>query len=95
MSSKPRDALFKHTFSQPQHAIELLRSVLPPAVVRHIDFDTLQVEPTSFIDEKLRARFLPEPVLARIRRAEFALLDSWLDRGIMAQSLGDVFADEP
>jgi hypothetical protein len=40
MSSTPHDALFKHTFSQPQHAIELLRSVLPPAVVRHIDFDT-------------------------------------------------------
>jgi len=38
---------------------------------------------------------LPEPVLARIRRAEFALLDCWFDRGITAQSLDDVFADEP
>jgi predicted transposase/invertase (TIGR01784 family) len=67
MSSTPHDALFKHTFSQPQHAIELLRSVLPPAVVRHIDFDTLQVEPTSFIDEKLRARF--SDLLFRVRLA--------------------------
>jgi predicted transposase/invertase (TIGR01784 family) len=57
MSSTPHDSLFKHTFSQPQHAIELFRSVLPPAVVPHIDFDTLQVEPASFIDDELRARF--------------------------------------
>ena len=53
----PHDRLFKSTFSQPAHAIELFRSVLPPAVVQHIDFDTLQVEPESFIDEKLRARY--------------------------------------
>ena len=57
MTSTPHDALFKYTFSQPQHAIELFRSVLPPAVVQHIDFDTLEMKPTSFIDDKLRARF--------------------------------------
>jgi predicted transposase/invertase (TIGR01784 family) len=53
----PHDRLFKSTFSQPANAIELFRSVLPPAVVQHIDFDTLRVEPESFIDEKLRARY--------------------------------------
>ena len=57
MSATPHDALFKHTFSQPQHAIELFRSLLPPAVLPHIDFDTLQMEPASFIDDELRARF--------------------------------------
>ena len=57
MTSTPHDALFKYTFSQPQHAIELFRSVLPPAVVPHINFDTLRMEPTSFIDDELRARF--------------------------------------
>ena len=57
MISTPHDLLFKSTFSQPQHAVELFRSLLPPGVVRHIDFSTLQVEPTSFIDEKLRARY--------------------------------------
>ncbi len=57
MISTPHDLLFKSTFSQPQHAVELFRSLLPPGVVRHIDFGTLQVEPTSFIDEKLRARY--------------------------------------
>jgi predicted transposase YdaD len=67
MIATPHDRLFKATFSQPQHAAELLRSVLPAAVVRHIDFGTLQVEPTSFIDEKLRARF--SDLLFRVRLA--------------------------
>jgi predicted transposase/invertase (TIGR01784 family) len=57
MSSTPHDSLFKYTFSQPQHAAELFRSVLPHALVPHIDFDTLQMEPTSFIDDELRTRF--------------------------------------
>jgi predicted transposase/invertase (TIGR01784 family) len=57
MSSTPHDALFKRMFSQPQHASELFRSLLPPAVVRHIDFGTLRMETASFIDHELRARF--------------------------------------
>jgi hypothetical protein len=57
MTTTPHDALFKYTFSQPQHAIELFRSVLPAAVLPHIDFGTLRMEPTSFIDDELRARF--------------------------------------
>jgi predicted transposase YdaD len=67
MISTPHDRLFKATFSQPQHGAELLRSVLPPEVVRHIDWNTLRVEPTSFIDEKLRARF--SDLLFRVRLA--------------------------
>jgi predicted transposase YdaD len=57
MSSTPHDSLFKYTFSQPQYAIELFRSVLPAAVVPHLDFDTLRLEPASFIDDELRTRF--------------------------------------
>jgi predicted transposase YdaD len=67
MISTPHDRLFKLTFSQPQHAAELLRSVLPAATVRHIDWNSLRVEPTSFIDEKLRARF--SDLLFRVRLA--------------------------
>jgi hypothetical protein len=57
MTGTPHDRLFKLAFSDPQHAAELFRSVLPPAVVRHIDFGTLRVESTTFIDDKLRARY--------------------------------------
>ena len=67
MSATPHDALFKHTFSQPQHAIELFRSLLPAAVVQHIDFDSLRGEPASFIDDELRARF--SDLLFRVRLA--------------------------
>jgi hypothetical protein len=38
---------------------------------------------------------LPELVLDRIGRAEPAQLERWFARGIMAQSLDAVFADEP
>jgi predicted transposase/invertase (TIGR01784 family) len=57
MTGTPHDLLFKLAFSDPQHAAELFRSVLPPAVLRHIDFGTLRVESTTFIDDKLRARY--------------------------------------
>jgi predicted transposase YdaD len=45
----------------------------------------------------LTGRFgqLPEPVLARIRRAELTLLDRWFEQGITAASVEAVFADEP
>ena len=57
MTSTSLGALFEHTFSQPQHAIELFRSVLPPALVRCIDFDTLEMEPVSFIEDASRAHY--------------------------------------
>jgi hypothetical protein len=57
MTTTPHDRLFKFAFSHPRHAADFFRSVLPPAVVQQIDFDTLRVESTSFIDDKLRARY--------------------------------------
>jgi predicted transposase YdaD len=57
MTATPHDRLFKLAFSDPRHAAEFFRSVLPPDVVQHIDFRTLRAEPTTFIDSKLRARY--------------------------------------
>lgn len=65
MTSTLLGALFEHTFSQPQRAIELFRSVLPPALVRCIDFDTLEMEPVSFIGDALRADYTD--LLFRVR----------------------------
>jgi predicted transposase/invertase (TIGR01784 family) len=56
MTSTPHDSLFKFTFTQVEHAAELLRHVLPPKLVRHIDFATLAVCPGSFVDEALKER---------------------------------------
>ena len=57
MSTRPHDALFRATFSQPEHAAVVLRDLLPPEIVAHLDFDTLDPQPDSFIDEALRARY--------------------------------------
>jgi predicted transposase/invertase (TIGR01784 family) len=57
VTATPHDALFKAAFSQVVYAAEELRHVLPPELVAVIDFSTMQVEPGSFVDEVLRARY--------------------------------------
>lgn len=52
-TTTPHDALFKLVFSQPEHAEGELRSVLPPDLVRRIDWSTLTLCPGSFVDEAL------------------------------------------
>lgn len=51
MSTTAHDALFKHTFSQPEDAAGELRTVLPAGVVERIDGASLKHEPTTFVDE--------------------------------------------
>lgn len=53
---QPHDALFKWTFSQPQHAAGLLRAALPPAVASAVDFSTLRVVNATFVTQALRGR---------------------------------------
>lgn len=50
------DALFRHTYSQPEHAASLLRGVLPPALVAALDWSSLRLVPGSSIDETLESR---------------------------------------
>ncbi|WP_104987525.1 Rpn family recombination-promoting nuclease/putative transposase [Sorangium cellulosum] len=56
MTSTPHDALFKSTFSQPEHAAAALREALPAALAARIDFASLTLQPGSFIDRQLAAR---------------------------------------
>src|SRR5687767_12953661 len=53
MSATPHDSLFKATFSRLEHAEQLLRGLLPKALVDRIDFATLRLCPGSFVDEEL------------------------------------------
>jgi predicted transposase YdaD len=55
-TQNPHDALFKHVFSHPKRAAEELRHVLPDRVARHIDWQTLEPLPGSFVDDELRER---------------------------------------
>ncbi len=57
MPSHPHDLLFRHTFSNPVHAIEELRAVLPPEVAAALDLSHLElVSGASFVDEALAER---------------------------------------
>lgn len=52
----PHDALFKAAFSEPARAAEALAYALGPQIARLIDFTTLRLIDSSFVDEELRAR---------------------------------------
>jgi predicted transposase/invertase (TIGR01784 family) len=55
-SSSPHDRLFKLTFGDPEQARGLLRPLLPAELARRIDWDSLALEPGSFVDESLAWR---------------------------------------
>ena len=50
----PHDHLFKLVFARPEEAAAELRSVLPEAIARRLDWHTLRVEPGSFVEPALR-----------------------------------------
>src|SRR5262245_15448969 len=52
---KSHDSLFKYTFSQLPVAREQLRSQLPEEIARLIVWETLSLEPGSFVDQELAA----------------------------------------
>jgi hypothetical protein len=54
VTTKPHDALFRSTFSQPEHAAGELQHLLPPELSARIDWPTLTLVPSSFVDEALR-----------------------------------------
>jgi hypothetical protein len=63
MTATPHDRLFKLAFSDPGHAAEFFRSVLPPVVVQHIDFRTSRRMPLG--DERALEERRRVLVLAR------------------------------
>ena len=54
--SSPHDALFKYVFSQPEHAGSELRAVLPAELSARLDWGSLELQPASFVDERLSGR---------------------------------------
>ncbi len=56
MTEQVHDALFKHIFSQPEHAISVLREILPAKLSARIDWKTLRQEPGSVVDQTLSGR---------------------------------------
>jgi predicted transposase/invertase (TIGR01784 family) len=52
-TDNPHDALFRKTFSNPEHAAAELRAVLPPALLARMDLSTLQLASGSYVDAEL------------------------------------------
>jgi predicted transposase/invertase (TIGR01784 family) len=48
------DGFFKAVFSQPEHAIALFKSHLPPAIAAKMDWNSLKVLPGSFVKSSLQ-----------------------------------------
>lgn len=53
VSSQPHDTLFKAAFEHPAHAAGLLRDLLPASLTEAIEWDTLALQPGSFVDPSL------------------------------------------
>lgn len=75
MTSQPHDALFRSTFSDPRHAEGALRTALPPDLAARVAWETLELQPGSFVDDALKDRQADLLFGARIgERAFFYLL---------------------
>ncbi|MCA9656517.1 MAG: Rpn family recombination-promoting nuclease/putative transposase [Myxococcales bacterium] len=56
VAHNPHDGLVKRIFTNPEAAAAELRQVLPAALTSRLDWKTLRVEPSSFIDPELEHR---------------------------------------
>lgn len=54
---RPHDPFFKAIFSDLGHAKDLLRGILPRAILETLDLDRLEPEPNSFVSESLDESF--------------------------------------
>ncbi len=55
--NNPHDKFFKETFSNKEEAIDLLRNALPKQILKNVDLNTLRLDNTSYVDEKLKESF--------------------------------------
>ncbi|MBA3455809.1 MAG: Rpn family recombination-promoting nuclease/putative transposase [Deltaproteobacteria bacterium] len=85
MTTTPHDALFKAAFESPEHASALLRPLLPPAVSAAITWESMTLQPGSFVDPKLADRHTDLLFSVQLREGGDALLYFLLEH----QSTGD------
>ncbi|WP_405485248.1 Rpn family recombination-promoting nuclease/putative transposase [Nocardia sp. NBC_00511] len=55
--SNPHDAYFRQVLARPVDAASELRAVFPPALAARMDWDTLLLQPCSFVSQQLRSRY--------------------------------------
>jgi len=57
MSNKKHDLLFKGLFSVKKHLQDLVRGTLPRDILGKVHLDTLEYDPTEYVDREMGARF--------------------------------------
>ncbi|MFJ4655827.1 Rpn family recombination-promoting nuclease/putative transposase [Nocardia sp. NPDC088792] len=67
--SNPHDAYFRQVMSRPADAAGEFQAVLPKGIATRLDWDTLTLQPCSFVSQQLRSRY--SDLLSRTR------LDDW------------------
>lgn len=72
MSNTPHDHVVRHVFAHPEHARGQLQHMLPDALGAHVDWETLEHVPGSFVDSTLSDRHAD--LLYRVRVGERPLL---------------------
>lgn len=53
----PHDRFFKETFSKKEEVQDLINNILPKQLINKLDFTSLQLDNTSYIDEELKENF--------------------------------------
>ena len=71
------DALFHHAFSNVEHARGVLASALRPEIAARIDFASLEIRQTTFVDETMRDRHADILYAGRIGGREGFLYLLW------------------
>lgn len=54
--SSPHDRFFKSVLSEKDSVIQLIKSYVPKEICEHLDFESLEAVPISFIDNELNQR---------------------------------------
>ncbi len=92
--NNPHDKLFKAILQDQTLAIDYFNHFLPAQVVRQIDFDTLNLSNSTYIDENLKDTFADMVFVCDLKKGdepvEIALLlehKSYIDRNVPFQIL--------
>ena len=58
--NNPHDKFIKDVLSESSHAVASLQAIVPVEIAGLLDWQTLQTEPDSFVDEELQELFADE-----------------------------------
>jgi hypothetical protein len=68
MIPNPHDLAFKAVFCKPEHALGVLRKVVPTAIAEALDWSALTLRPGSFVDLALKGAAHRCAVLRNVAR---------------------------